>query len=324
MVELWAEGVQLAGEGLHQVGGRGGVGAVRAVQHIEAGVAHLHPERRARRRAGGRLGRRVQQAEPSGAAARAALVIAAGEHPGRLVEQGFGRGEELRVPGAPVVAERAAGAAGVAGRAGGLAVPIVPHMDDQVGLARGRPGGDQGEGPLARVVAGLDGAALQPAAGVAEDQHPARLGLGQGRGPVADGGMANPMGDDQLTDRHREGVAGRRAAPHGHEVAVEIRLRAPAVGRGGAQLGSAVGQLGPVARRGSGARRCGQGEGQERQRQLPHDATSSEAWRRHCRRRPAARRRWSGASGRRRRRPGPRPRRGPRRPAGCRSYRPRA
>src|SRR5262249_58615029 len=86
--------------------------------------------------------RRVEQAEITRAGAAADFVIAAHHDPGRGEQRRRGGGEEIRLPGRPVVAVGAARATAVARRTGALAGEIVADMDDDGGL-----GGGDARGP---------------------------------------------------------------------------------------------------------------------------------------------------------------------------------
>src|SRR5207244_930090 len=98
----------------------------------------------------------IEKAEVTGAGALANLVVAAGHDPRRGSEQRRRRRKEIGLPGLPVVAIRAALAARVALWAGALAVDVVAHVDDQVGLARGDGVAQPGERPLRLLVTILE------------------------------------------------------------------------------------------------------------------------------------------------------------------------
>src|SRR3954447_18898001 len=112
--------------------------------------------------------RGIEQAEPALSATAAGLVVAAHPEPGRGGEQRYRRIEQLRLPGRPVVAMRAAGAAGDGGRTALLAVVIVADMDHQVGPLGDGARCDRRERPSRRIGAILRGAADDPAPGIAD------------------------------------------------------------------------------------------------------------------------------------------------------------
>ncbi len=244
--------VELRGERRHRVRRRRSVVRARTVEHVERQSADIDHHGRRRGGTGQRRGGAVQQPEPALAAARAVLVVAAHQHPGRGGEQRLGGREEVRVPGRPVVAPGAAGAAGASGRAGGFAVVVVADVDHEIRVVTGRQPRHLRERPRAGVVAGLHGLALQAAAGVAEDHDPPRR-LRQRQRMAADRCARRADWQHRLADGDREVRVGRRAPPHRPRRAVDNDGRAVGRRRDEARLGPAVGQLHPGAL-GDGAR----------------------------------------------------------------------
>src|SRR5262249_57729709 len=109
----------------------------------------------------------------------------------------------------------AAAARLVAGRALGLAVVVVADMDDEVRVLGRGQARDLGERPPGlRVVAILDHLALQPAAGVAEDDDPLDARLGHGQRLAVDGGALRPRRQGRLADAVGEAVRRAGAQPH--------------------------------------------------------------------------------------------------------------
>src|SRR5262249_61666191 len=111
-------------------------------------------------------------------------MIAAHNDPRRGAQRRGGRGEEIGLPGRPVVAMWAARAAGVARETGALAVEIIADVDDEVGVDLSNPCGQTRKQPARRDVAVLELAQilvvirpgrplgrLETAAGVAEGRN---------------------------------------------------------------------------------------------------------------------------------------------------------
>jgi hypothetical protein len=82
-------------------------------------------------------GPRIEQPEIARAGAAADFVVSARDDPRRGAQRRCTRGEEIRLPGRPIVAMGTARAAGIARRTRALAVKIVADVDDNAGLRTG-------------------------------------------------------------------------------------------------------------------------------------------------------------------------------------------
>jgi hypothetical protein len=121
----------------------------------------------------------VEEGEPSLRVAVAGLVITTHEDPGGAAEEGCSRRKEIRVPGRPVVAVRAALATGIVRGAGTFPVEIIADVDDEVRVPAGNRLGNLRKGPGLGIVAGLIFflPVIDTATGVADDGNASNRAL---------------------------------------------------------------------------------------------------------------------------------------------------
>src|SRR6516164_6017300 len=190
----------------------------------------MEPERIGPIRAFERGRMRVEKSKPAAATTRAQLMITADHEPGRGGQERRCRLEEICQPSLPVIAMRAAGASLSIGRTCRLAVIVIADMDHQIGLVAGRTPGNRGKWPSLWIVAVLDGASLEPAAGVADYDDPPHL-WGQDRSRrIPDNELAGRGRRARLAHRDREGVVRTHARRHREVDLIRRRLWTSRVG----------------------------------------------------------------------------------------------
>ena len=170
--------------------------------------------------AGGCHGIVAEQCGPAHAGTRAIFVIAARQQPYRLAQQPGARREEVRIPRRPVIPPRGTGASLVVRPARRLSIQIIAHMNHEIGILLRGVFGYFAKWPEGFVVAILHDRSLEPAAGVPEHHHMARLGNRNGQVSPAGADVFGPGGNCRDADANGKRRGWPRAFAHRQRSAV--------------------------------------------------------------------------------------------------------
>ena len=218
---------------------------IGAVDHLDLEAIEIDGKGCGRRRTRQRSGARVQKAKPSIRPAPALLVIAAGKNPRRGGQEARRRIEKVRAPALPAISTWTAPTSGPSLRAGSLSIVVVANMDYEIGPLRRGVSCHRGKRPKLRVVAVLHLRALQPAAGVADDDNPFELARSQRQPPPIDRGASCARRDGRLTGGHGKLHARSLADAHRQRPAIDGRRRTVRPRHNRAHADAIGGKLGP-------------------------------------------------------------------------------
>lgn len=191
----------------------------------------------------------IKKTPPALAGARTGFMVPACHDPRGRREQSFAGCKKIRFPRAPAVTVRATRAPLIVGPAGRLAVMIVPHVNDQVGMPGRGAGGDRGEWVRLRVVAILVRGIFQAATRIADDDDPLWLRDRQWQRLPGQRRMARAGRDRRFAGQDGDGWRLRRARRNGrpgcahshlHGHPVQRHGRALCIGRQRAHGGGAI------------------------------------------------------------------------------------